>query len=116
MFSSFQGVAYPAAHYMIAKYAPPEEKGAFVSALLGNNFGTMITWPMLGYIIESNGWDWAFYVCGIIVLVWTLLFYILVRDSPEDHPFMSAKEKKYITESMAHSSLGKIKVSVLFII
>lgn len=31
-------------HNLIAKWAPPNEKGKFVATLLGGTFGTVVTW------------------------------------------------------------------------
>lgn len=43
-----KGVLYPALHNLISKWAPPSERGKFISALLGGTFGTVITWPVAG--------------------------------------------------------------------
>lgn len=98
-------------YYLIARYAPLDEKGKFVGALMGNSLGTIVTWPLLGAIIEKYGWSWAFYACGIIVLAWVMLFMVLVYDAPEDHPFMSEAEKKYIIESLSKDVKKKIEVT-----
>lgn len=42
------GVLYPSLHNLISKWAPPAERGKFISALLGGTFGTVITWPLAG--------------------------------------------------------------------
>lgn len=42
------GVLYPALHNLISKWAPPSERGKFISALLGGTFGTVVTWPVAG--------------------------------------------------------------------
>jgi len=97
----FAGVVYPAVHCLISKWAPPSEKGKFISATLGGSLGTVITWPLLGNIIEHISWDWAFYITGVIVLIWTFLWILLVRDSPDGHPWIEKKEREYIVLSLA---------------
>nr|XP_022916487.1 sialin-like [Onthophagus taurus] len=94
------GVVYPGLHCLISRWAPPIEKGKFTGALLGGTLGTVITWPLLGAILESMGWSWAFFIPGIIVLLWCTLWFILVSDTPEDHPRISEEEKKYIAKSV----------------
>lgn len=106
----FQGVVYPSLHCLVARWAPPDEKGKFVGALLGGALGSILTWPSLGMIIESFGWIWAFLVCGIIVLCWTLIWYFIVTDSPESHPRISEEEKKYITDSLSGKVTKNVKV------
>ncbi|XP_023015544.2 sialin [Leptinotarsa decemlineata] len=95
------GVVFPSLHFLVSRWAPPDEKGKFIGALLGGSLGTMITWPMLGAIIESFGWTWAFLSCGIFVICWTVLWFYLVADSPEVHPRISEEEKAYITDSLS---------------
>jgi MFS transporter, ACS family, solute carrier family 17 (sodium-dependent inorganic phosphate cotransporter), other len=62
--SLLQGFLFPALHALVAHWAPPEEKGKFVSALLGGAIGTVVTWSLTGPLIENFGWDYAFYVPG----------------------------------------------------
>jgi MFS family permease len=84
----------------VSRWAPPEEKGKFIGALLGGTLGTMVTWPLLGFIIESLGWSWSFFINGGIVLVWCVFWILLVADSPEAHSTISEEEKLYITKSL----------------
>ncbi|XP_060535495.1 sialin-like [Cylas formicarius] len=95
----FAALVYPACHGLISKWAPPAEKGKFVSALLGGNLGTVITWPMLGSVIENISWEWAFYITGIVVLLWSFAWIFLVFDHPDKHPWISPEEKEYINKS-----------------
>ncbi|KAG5867254.1 hypothetical protein JTB14_019027 [Gonioctena quinquepunctata] len=98
---AFGGVVFPSLHCLVARWAPPDEKGKFVGALLGGSLGTVVTWPMLGAVIESFGWLWAFLSCGALVLGWTVLWFFLVADSPEEHPRISEEEKRYIVDSLS---------------
>lgn len=104
------GIVYPAIHSLISKWAPPSEKGKFISSTLGGSLGTVITWPLLGNVIEHISWDWAFYISGIIVLVWTVVWIIFVHDSPEEHPWISLKEKEYIVSSLAGTISAKKRI------
>lgn len=85
----------------MSKWSPPEEKGKFISALLGGALGTVLTWSTLGVIIENFGWKYGFYVPGVIAIFLTFLWYLLVSDSPDDHPMISKEEKDFI-----HKQLG----------
>lgn len=94
------GFLFPALHALVAHWAPPDEKGKFVSALLGGAIGTVVTWSLTGPVIETFGWDWAFYVPGIIAIVWCAFWWFLVYDSPVQHPRISDEEKQYILEAI----------------
>ncbi|XP_072381179.1 sialin-like isoform X2 [Diabrotica undecimpunctata] len=104
----FGGVVFPSLHCLVARWAPPDEKGKFIGALLGGSLGTVITWPLLGAIIEKFGWSWAFIGCGIFVICWTGLWYVFVTDSPEQHPRISEDEKNYIVQSLS-GRVSKVK-------
>ncbi|XP_028162788.1 putative inorganic phosphate cotransporter isoform X1 [Ostrinia furnacalis] len=107
------GFLFPALHALVAHWAPPQEKGKFVSALLGGAIGTVVTWSLTGPLIEKFGWDYAFYIPGIISTVWCLLWLVLVYDSPVKHPRISDSEKKYILEALGdkvHQSAKDTKI------
>ncbi|XP_045775220.1 uncharacterized transporter slc-17.2-like [Maniola jurtina] len=90
------GFLFPALHALVARWAPPQEKGKFVSALLGGAIGTVVTWSLTGPLIETFGWSAAFYVPGVIGVVWCAAWWLLVYDSPVTHPRISDDEKAYI--------------------
>ncbi|XP_026495630.2 uncharacterized transporter slc-17.2-like [Vanessa tameamea] len=94
------GFLFPALHSLVARWAPPAEKGKFVSSLLGGAIGTVVTWSLTGPLIENFGWSYAFYVPGIIGVVWCLAWWVLVYDSPVLHPRISAAEKDYILQAI----------------
>lgn len=85
-------------------------------SLMGGSLGTVATWPTLGSIIETLGWKWAYVMCGVIVLIWTLLWHLLVFDCPEDHSRISEKEKNYIKEKLGANVVKNIKVRIKNII
>lgn len=107
-----QGVVYPSLHCLISRWAPPVEKGKFTGALLGGTLGTVITWPVLGYIMQMVGWSWAFFIPGIFVLLWCILWFLLVADTPEAHSRISDDEKMYISKCLG-DNIVKVKVCVL---
>lgn len=79
-----------------------------MSAILGTTIGTVVTWPLVGFLIETNGWSYGFYAPALILLIFTILWYFIVFDSPATHPRIDPKEKDYI-ESF-QSSLSNKKV------
>uniref|UniRef100_A0A182S8R8 Major facilitator superfamily (MFS) profile domain-containing protein n=1 Tax=Anopheles maculatus TaxID=74869 RepID=A0A182S8R8_9DIPT len=103
------GFLYPALHNLISKWAPPDEKGKFVSALMGGTFGTVITWPLVGVLIETLGWSFAFYIPAAIAAIASVLWYIIVADSPATHPRIKSEEKDYIEKSLG-DTISKSKL------
>ncbi|KAH8355069.1 hypothetical protein KR093_004851, partial [Drosophila rubida] len=94
------GVVYPCCHNLVSKWSPPDEKGKFVASLMGGTFGTVITWPICGVIIENLGWVWAFYIVAIIVFVVVGLWFYLISDTPAEHKTISIKERDFIENSL----------------
>ncbi|CAH1116346.1 unnamed protein product [Phaedon cochleariae] len=95
------GLIYPALQCLIAHWAPPEEKGKFFGALMGNVLGTCITWPMVGAITAAFGWDWGFYSVSIKNVIFCIIFFFVCADTPEMHSWISEDELKYIKEKQA---------------
>lgn len=87
-------------HNVISKWSPPEEKGKFISCVLGGALGTVLTWSLVGVIIENIGWIWAFYIPAIISVHMALLWLYVVADSPAKHPRISKAEKDFIEKSL----------------
>lgn len=57
------------------------------------------------------GWEGVFYATGIIGLFWYGLWTYLIYDSPESHPTISEKERKYILNSLGNSVMNNRNVS-----
>lgn len=94
------GILLPACHTLISKWAPPTEKGKFVSMLLGGSLGTFASNVILGYIIPLVGWRLSFYVLSIGSLTWVVSFFFICYQSPEAHPYITDEEAEYIEDSI----------------
>ena len=94
-----QSVCFPSLHPLTAKWSPEPEKGRFVSfSYLGGTFGSVVTFPLCGVIIDTLGWVWVFYITSFITFFWFLLWMLFVTDLPEDDPFITETEKKSILD------------------
>lgn len=106
-----QGFLFPVCQSLIAKWAPPSEKIKFMSSLSGGALGTAVTWPLCGFLIETLGWPSVFYTTGILSLIFTGLWFIVVFDTPMQHPRISAKERDFIvSEVVGLSESAKVCV------
>lgn len=101
------GFLYPAEHQLISKWSPPDEKGKFVSTLLGGIFGTLVTWPITGYLSEHYGWRFGFFVPAAFALVISFLWLFGVYDSPKVHPRIDSKERDMIEKSLGTTVSNK---------
>ena len=53
------------------------------------------------------GWEWAFYIFGIVGLVWFIFWYRNVTSYPSDHQRITAEELAYIQESASSACSNK---------
>lgn len=95
---------FPSLQELIAKWAPPEEKGKFLSALMSTGIGTVIDWSLSGVIIEHIGWNFAFYMVSVALGIFAVTWYFIVFDSPSRHPRISETEKQYILKNISPTS------------
>ncbi|XP_064087532.1 putative inorganic phosphate cotransporter isoform X2 [Macrobrachium nipponense] len=95
-----QGPTFPAVCSLMAAWIPPKDKASFTSIVfVGDHFGIVISMALGGLMSGSDflgGWPSVFYVFGIVGLLWSLAWFVLIRDQPEDHPWISSKELSYI--------------------
>lgn len=94
--------------------APPDEKGKFVSGLLGGNLGTVVTFQLSGLLTPLVGWRTVFYGEAVVILIVTILWMVLVANTPNAHNFISAKELQYIEHSLPNVSKKKV-MNVIYI-
>lgn len=99
-----EGVTFPSFHAMLAEWAPPSERSKMATHVFtGAQFGTVVTLPLSGILIELGGWPIVFYVFGALGVVWFAVWMPLVADTPSSHPTISAAERHYITSSLKDS-------------
>ncbi|XP_015108553.1 sialin [Diachasma alloeum] len=102
------GASWPAIQPMTSHWIPPLERSKFVSNMMASSLGAAITMPICGYLIASIGWESVFYVTGGIGLVWSIAWFMLVFDSPAQHPRITDEERKFIEESIGSTSSKKV--------
>ena len=82
--------------------------------IIGTQFGTVISLPLSGVLCDlelDNGWPFAFYVPGIIGVIWFIFWFFLVFDSPAVHPRIAEDEKRYILASTGVSRPKKVGIN-----
>jgi len=92
--------AFPALQGMWTEWAPEQEKSRLVCALfLGAPFGSVFIALIGGRLGHAFGWKSLFDFSAAMNLLCALLFFILVQNTPLDHPYISKSEKEYIMET-----------------
>jgi len=121
-----ESVCYPAVHAIMGRWAPHEEKSMFVTLVwAGSAVGTAFALPVAGAITSAGGasqdagggstdagsllrgWPAAYYLFGLMGIVWSFLWLALASSAPEDHPFISEEERRFIVESRDSAGAAK---------
>ncbi len=104
-----QAADWPSSVYAIREWFPDEERGKANSILLGGLYlGPIIGGPLTVLIITSLGWQWAFYLYGIVGLVTAALWWHFFRDAPEQHPRVGRAEAAYIARGQVPSPRAEV--------
>ena len=101
------GVTWPAIQPMTARWIPPTERSKFVSNMMASSLGAAITMPICGFLIASLGWESVFYVTSVIGLVWSVAWFLLIFDTPAEHPRISIEERRYIEQAIGTTCTSK---------
>jgi ACS family glucarate transporter-like MFS transporter len=97
-----EAIVYPASNRLVAKWIPSSERGianGFIFAGVGAGAG--ITPPLITYVLLHYGWRWSFWISALIGLAAGLVWYLLARDSPAEHPWASEEESRHIAAGLA---------------
>ncbi|XP_063242977.1 sialin [Bacillus rossius redtenbacheri] len=98
------GATWPAIHPMTALWIPPMERSQFMSNMMASSLGAAITMPVCGYLIAAVGWQSVFYVTGLVGVAWSVVWFLVVFDSPAQHPRISREERETIEKAIGGSA------------
>jgi ACS family glucarate transporter-like MFS transporter len=110
-----EAAAMPVGNKMMAYWLSEKERTFGTSVFLAGVGAGGIAAPFLiAAIVKNWGWRPAFVFLGIIGVVVAALWYILVRDLPEEHPDVNAAELALIGRSStaALQTPQHVKISV----
>jgi MFS transporter, ACS family, solute carrier family 17 (sodium-dependent inorganic phosphate cotransporter), other len=101
----FEGVTFPCIADVWSKWAPPLERSKMAGfALAGNYVGTVIAFPLSGVFSKYFGWESVFYIFGCIGVLWFVVWFAVVKRSPQEDRKISEEEKNYIVKSLGVGS------------
>ena len=105
---------WPGAAKVIAEWFPVRQRalamGIFNS---GVTIGSIVAPPLIVWLQLRFGWKTAFLATGALGFLW-LVLWLLVYDTPERHPALTAQERAIILQDRDHSpGAGEIGWRVL---
>ena len=88
-----EAVVYPSSNRLVASWIPTAERGIANGLIFaGVGAGSAITPPLITYILVHWGWRWSFYASALIGLAAGAIWYLIARDSPQEHPWIGKRE------------------------
>ncbi len=88
-----EAVVYPSSNQFVAQWIPVHERGVANGWIFaGVGAGAGLSPPLITYCMLHYGWRSSFWGCAIIGLIVGAIWYQAARDSPAEHPDVSASE------------------------
>jgi MFS transporter, ACS family, glucarate transporter len=88
-----EAIIYPASNQFVAQWIPASERGTVNGVIFsGVGAGAGLTPPLLAAIIAAHGWRAAFWFSAAVGVIAGILWFVIARDTPEEHPLISSNE------------------------
>lgn len=94
LFGLAEGATANLMHKLQNNWLLPKERGRGYGIFIGFVYlGVALGMPLVGWLIKL--WDWRvmFYLSATLTLGLVVLFWIVIRDQPSEHPWVSEQEK-----------------------
>jgi MFS transporter, ACS family, glucarate transporter len=97
-----EAVIYPSANQFVARWIPIHERGIANGWIFaGVGAGAGLTPPLITYIMIHYGWRSSFLVCSLIGFVVAAIWFFAARDTPVEHPRVTADELAEIESGLS---------------
>ena len=99
LFGMGEAGAFPGLARATFSWFPVKERGLVTGInFSASRLGAAAALPLMVWLIESVGWRGAFFTLGAIGVLFAVLWFLLFRDDPLDHPRVGEAEKQHIAE------------------
>lgn len=96
-----EAVVYPAGNRLVASWIPVRERGIANGVIFaGVGAGAGFAPPLITYILLHQGWRWSFWISALIGLAGGIVWFLIARDRPEEHPSVNPEEAALIREGL----------------
>jgi len=107
-----EAIIYPASNHFVANWIPTTERGRANGLIFaGLGAGAGLAPPLVTSIMIHHGWRASFWMSAAIGLAAGAIWFIVARDTPDDHPGVAASElariKSGLTFKQDAGSVGK---------
>jgi MFS transporter, ACS family, glucarate transporter len=97
-----EAVMYPCSNQFVARWIPTQERGLANGLIFaGVGVGSAASPSLITYIMIHHDWRTSFWICALLGLAVGLVWYLISRDSPDQHPLVSASELATIRSGLS---------------
>jgi ACS family glucarate transporter-like MFS transporter len=99
-----EACVFPSSNRLVATWIPSQERGRANGIIFaGVGAGAATAPPIISYIINHYGWRWSFWITAMVAICLGIVWFLIARDRPEDHPWMSPGELAHIRAGIPES-------------
>lgn len=92
-----EAVIFPASNRLVSRWVPRRNRGLANGLIFsGVGIGAGIAPPLITSIMIAHDWRTAFWVTAAIGLVAMVGWLVVVRETPDRHPWVGEPERRYI--------------------
>lgn len=101
-----ESLIFPGSNRLVASWVPASERGLANGIIFaGVGVGAGLAPPLITTIMIAHDWRLAFWATAGIGLIAFLCWLMLVRDTPDEHPWVGDEERAYIkTDRLARAA------------
>ncbi len=107
LFGAGEAGAFPGIARTVYSWIPMKERGVIQGLnFAGSRLGGAFALPVVAWMITNYGWQKSFVILMTVGFAWSFLWFFWFRDDPSEHPRISEKELRYITENRQQAKKG----------
>jgi ACS family glucarate transporter-like MFS transporter len=95
-----EAVALPAFNRTVANWLPVDARGFGIGIAIGGiGLGSAITPPLAAWVMVNWGWQTVFYLASLLGFSMALLWWIVSRNHPHEHPWTNEAERALVEKA-----------------
>nr|CAD7454158.1 unnamed protein product [Timema tahoe] len=92
----FCAVYFAPVQALFSRWFPPQEHQRFIGVLNSFMYIGSISSMSLSGVLSDISWELVFYVYGTTAIIWATICLLCLKNSPEEHPYITKEEMDYI--------------------
>ncbi|CAG2065674.1 unnamed protein product, partial [Timema podura] len=93
---AFTAVYFAPVQALFSRWFPPQEHQRFIGVLNSFMYIGSISSMSLSGVLSDISWELVFYVYGTTAIIWATICLLCLKNSPEEHPYITKEELDYI--------------------